>query len=952
MQVDLFEVLIWFRKFRYVFSADVEKMYRQIKVSQSDWDFQRILWFDSSKNITTYQLTTVTYGLACAPFLALRSFEQLVNDEGNKFPLAVPVLREGRYVDDIFGGGNSVSQAQEVAKQTMQLCMAGGFPLQKWVSNHPSILRSIPTDKQADSLTIKIEENTIIQTLGLSWRPSSDSFHFITEMSSITTITKRTVLSTIAKLFDPLGLISPVIIKAKILMQELWSIKLEWDDPLPTTTAIQWETFINQLQGTSLLTFPRWISSNSDQNLEIHGFCDASQQAICAAVYTRVTNNNGEMISTLVCAKTKVAPLKRLTIPRLELSGAVILTKLVTRVLAVLKLNNPAIYMWTDSAVTYAWINNHPSRWKDFVHNRVCFIQVTLPNAVWKFVPGTDNPADCATRGMTPDQLSNHSVWWTGPHWLQKDSSMWPQTPQSPSPRDNLEERPSQVTIVTRANSTQPWNLLYRYSNLTRLLRITVWCMRAVARFKRSSDFSTGPLTTVELETAKFFWIRIIQQVSFQHEFTILSKGQQLPRSNSLLRLTPFLDTAGLLRVGGRLHSANLPTDTKHPLILPRSSAFTSLVISDAHIRTVHGGTQVTLSVIRDEYWIIGGRAPVRSFILKCVKCARYRQRRAQQIMGQLPVERVTPSRPFLHSGIDYAGPFLLKTWKGKNARKYKAYIVLFVCHATSAVHLEIVTDYTTEAFVAAYKRFTARRGICATLRSDCGTNLKGADVELRNLFAASSKELGSMANILANDGTQWNFNPPSAPHFGGKWEAGVKSVKFHLKRVVGDTLLTYEEMTTLTTQIEAVFNSRPLHSLSDDPNDFSALTPGHFLIGSALVTVPEPSLKSVHKSHLSRWQLTRQMLESFWAHWSKECLQRYLAVYKWNRSNPPLQEGSLVLVVDERYPPSKWPLGRIIHTHPGKDGHTRVVTVRTQTSLLKRPIVKICPLPIDTHTA
>lgn len=232
--------------------------------------------------------------------------------------------------------------------------------------------------------------------------------------------------------------------------------------------------------------------------------------------------------------------------------------------------------------------------------------------------------------------------------------------------------------------------------------------------------------------------------------------------------------------------------------------------------------------------------------------------------MGQLPVERVTPFRPFLHTGIDYAGPFLIKTWRGKNARSYKAYITLFVCEATSAVHLELVIDYTTERFIAAYKRFTSKRGICATLRSDCGTNLKGADSELRKLFSSASKEFGSLASLLTKDGTQWMFNPPGAPHFGGKWEAGVKSVKFHLKRVIGDTWLTYEEMSTLLTQIEAVLNSRPLSPLSDDPNDFNALTPGHFLIGNALSTIPEPSLENVRSSHLSRWQLNRQMLENF----------------------------------------------------------------------------------------
>lgn len=334
-----------------------------------------------------------------------------------------------------------------------------------------------------------------------------------------------------------------------------------------------------------------------------------------------------------------------------------------------------------------------------------------------------------------------------------------------------------------------------------------------------------------------------------------MSQGLVLPKSNSLNKLTPFLDSARLLRTGGRLQHSQLPATSKHLLILPKQSTLTQLIISDAHNRTCHGGTQITLAFIRNFYWIVGGRIPVKSFILRCVTCTRYRQKRAQQLMGQLPSERVTPTtRPFLHAGVDYAGPLSIKTWKGKNARQYKAYIVVFVCYTTSAVHLELVTDYSADAFIAAYKRFTARRGICVTLSSDCGTNLIGADVELKRLFTTATKEQERLASLLANDGTQWRFNPPSAPYFGEKWESAVKSVKFHLRRTIGAHLLTYEEMTTLLTQIEAILNSRPLCPLSDDPDDLTVLTPGHFCLGNAPTVLPEPSLEHINSSRLSRW--------------------------------------------------------------------------------------------------
>ena len=214
--------------------------------------------------------------------------------------------------------------------------------------------------------------------------------------------------------------------------------------------------------------------------------------------------------------------------------------------------------------------------------------------------------------------------------------------------------------------------------------------------------------------------------------------------------------------------------------------------------------------------------------------------------MGQLPASRVTPCRPFLHTGVDYAGPLTLKTFRGRRAKTYKGYFVIFVCFSSSAVHLEVATDYSTDGFLAAYKRFTGRRGLCSTLTSDCGTNFVDTDAELKRLFNASSREWAHIASQLANDGVKWNFHPPSALHFGGKWEAGVKAVKFHLRRIIGEALLTYEELTTLLVQIEAILNSRPLSALSDDPSDLAALTPGHFLVGSALTAVPEPSLQDI----------------------------------------------------------------------------------------------------------
>ncbi|XP_011883306.1 PREDICTED: uncharacterized protein LOC105570566 [Vollenhovia emeryi] len=362
---------------------------------------------------------------------------------------------------------------------------------------------------------------------------------------------------------------------------------------------------------------------------------------------------------------------------------------------------------------------------------------------------------------------------------------------------------------------------------------------------------------------------------------------------------------------------------------------------------TLHGGTQLTLAKIRQTYWILGGRAPVKSHILRCVVCARQRGVRAQQLMSQLPMARVTPARPFAHTGVDYAGPIQLKTWKGRGAKVHKGWMCVFVCMTTSAVHLEVVSDYSTDGFLATYRRFSSRRGPAEVLYSDCGTNFVGADTALKKLFKDSSKEFKDLTATLSTKETSWRFNSPSSPHMGGKWEAVVKSIKFHLRRTIGETPLTFEEFSTLLTQIEAVLNSRPLEPLSDDPDDLSALTPGHFLVGSALNAIPEPSLIDISTSRLSRWQLIQQRVQQFWSQWSSHYLQRQQAISKWHHPTNDITVGSLVLLTDERMPPSKWPLARVLELHPGKDGLTRIVTIKTATTTLTRPIVKLAPLRI-----
>ncbi|XP_072400964.1 uncharacterized protein [Diabrotica undecimpunctata] len=379
----------------------------------------------------------------------------------------------------------------------------------------------------------------------------------------------------------------------------------------------------------------------------------------------------------------------------------------------------------------------------------------------------------------------------------------------------------------------------------------------------------TGPLSTLELNTSLLTLIKFVQSQSFPYDYDALSNSNQIDRRSKLLGLYPFFDTTTkLIRVGGRLHHSSFDFNKKHPIVLPSKHHLTKLIARHEHLKLLHIGPQALLASLRENYWPISGRNLVRKIVRDCVRCFRFNNKPEQHIMGNLPESRIIPSRPFTVSGVDYAGPVLLRDRKGRNYKTSKAYIALFICFASKAVHLEIVSDLTTECFLAALRRFTARRGKCSEIFSHNGSTFVRANNELRQFFDKNSH---AITTDLSIDGIQWHFITPRAPHFGGLWESNIKSVKHHMKRVVGKAILTYEEFSTVLYQIEACLNSRPLYPLSNDPNDPNPLTPAHLLIGSSLTSIPQENLIDMNENRLSRFQRVQQLLQHFWTRWSKE---------------------------------------------------------------------------------
>lgn len=411
--------------------------------------------------------------------------------------------------------------------------------------------------------------------------------------------------------------------------------------------------------------------------------------------------------------------------------------------------------------------------------------------------------------------------------------------------------------------------------------------------------------------------------------------------------LCPFMDDDGIMRLRGRFENAELTFDQKHPVILPAKSIMTERLIAHAHRQTLHGGVQQYTQYLRNQYWILGLRREIKTYISHCITCFRQRRQTADQLMADLPSCRVQRDKAFRRCGVDYAGPFDIKDRDGRYRRTLKSYAAIFVCLVTRAVHIELVGDLTSKTFLMALSRFLNWRREVREMWSDNGTVFVGADNELQRIREVW--ESTAVAESLTNRGIVWNFITPAAPHQGGLWEAAVKSMKHHLRRVMADHVYTFEELYTLLVRIEACLNSRPLRALTDDPKDCVALTPANFLIGEPTVRMLDEDIREVPANRVKRWQLIQRMEQLFWETWQADYIQGLQKRNKWLTERPNLQVDHLVLIREENLPPTQWRMGRVSEIHPGKDGLVRSATNRTATTELKRPLAKLCILPLPS---
>jgi hypothetical protein len=627
------------------------------------------------------------------------------------------------------------------------------------------------------------------------------------------------------------------------------------------------------------------------------------------------------------------------TTPKSELNGANLLSRFLKVIVSALPVQMEQILCFTDSSSVLGWLDpdsKSTNKRAVYVLNRVRSISKALPSAQWKFVKGTENPADCASRGISAADFLVHPLWYHGPPWLMTM---------------DLEPSPT-VSQVLILSSSPLLSFIKSSSSLPRMKQF-VASGRRVLRIAMSKEVDSSPITPTELEEALLIIVKEVQVECFPEELRLLNRGHSIS-SKKIKSLAPFVDERGLLRVGGRLTEAHIPFQKKHPLLLPKKHHLTEVIIRYFHLKHLHAGATLLLCILRDQFWIFDGPATVKNIVRRCVVCHRHKPVPLLQQMGSLPEHRVTPTlRPFVYTALDFAGPFILAVVPGRNPRLEKHYFCVFVCTATKAVHLELVGDLSTPAFIAGLIRFTSRRGLPKVIVSDGGRNFLGAKNELDALQEIlNSPKFQSEVSVYAmGNGIEFRFNPPLGPHHGGLFEAAVKSAKFHLRRIVGDRHLSLEEFGTLLTQVEAALNSRPLMPLTSDPSDYEALTPAHFLIGDTLHAVPTEDLTNAKTTGLKRWQIVQQFAQNFWKRFVQEYLGTLQSRPKWCEPFPSVQPGILVLVKesDASFSSHKWNLARVTAVHPGPDGKVRVVDIKTpQGHVYRRPITRVAPLPID----
>ena len=664
---SLIGVLTRFREEPIAFMSDIEAMFHQVHVRPSDRDALRFLWWpngDLNSPPEEYQMNVHLFGSASSPSCANFALKKTASNNAQLFSdQTIETVQRNFYVDNCLKSVGQEDEAVKLAKELIDLLALGGFKLTKWLSNSKKVVEALPESERAPQIKdLDFDKIPIERALGVRWNVSSDTFGFAIVIKD-RPATRRGILSTVSSVYDPLGFVAPFILSAKLILQDLCHLKLDWDDKIPEEFLNRWQAWLCDLPQLETLGIERCFKPSTMQAItstQLHHFSDASQQGYGAVSYLRVADVAGNVKCSFVMGKSRLASIKPITIPRMELLAAVVSTKLDKMVRNELSLPISESFLWTDSTCVLRYVGNTNKRFQTFVANRIVTIHDASSPTQWNYVDTHTNPADDASRGV---------------------------------PLVEIIERFSSWCRVKRVFA---WILRYR-RNL---------CLRAQSRKQDQTDPRTlsqiPPISLTELVNAETEILKHIQQASFKDELSRLRRTEtndKISNTSCIVKLKPVL-IGGLIRVGGRLHRAQINDDACHPIILPKNHHVVNLITKFYHYISGHSGLEHTLSLIWQKFWIIKARPTIRSILNGCISCRKRQASVAEQKMASLPADRITPEKPpFTYTGVDCFGPFEVR----RGRTKAKRYRVIFTCLTVCAIHIEVASSLDTRTVVSLF---------------------------------------------------------------------------------------------------------------------------------------------------------------------------------------------------------------------------------------------------------
>ena len=932
---SLLGILMRFRKELVGVTCDIGRMFHQFRVSPEFRDYLRFLWFDKNGNIVSYRMKVHLFGATSSPACATYGLRQLCKISANTNRKAKAFIRENFYVDDGLISLPDTDSAQSLVQDAISICKEGNLRLHKFSSNSSTFLQSLPESERNIQDTQILDPDNGCQpterTLGLLWSLKSDSFQFSSSLKQ-NPPTRRGVLSTIASIYDPLGFLSPFILQGKNILQDMCRIATSWDEPLTGDLLSRWEGWKSSLNDLPHISIQRCYKPPDFgviAKAEVHHFSDASTCGYGEVSYLRLVNTRGHVHCSLLISKARVAPLKPVTIPRLELQAAVTSSQISNLIKAELNIDVTETF-WTDSQVVLGYLKNTTKKFHVYVTNRIRQVRDNSCPESWFYVPTSINPADHASRGMTTAQLIQ-SNWFTGPDFLWTEPI---QVPTQKAPHIESDDPEVKSFCSTSQNTSQSQTLyhrLHRFSSWSKVLKVTEIFLTKIANIRGVS---------LQPNAALHYIVKSMQAEHFP-ELNTLTAKKPISTSSKLFNLNPFIDEHGVMRVGGRLNrSTTISFSEKHPILLPKASHLTNLLLRHFHEQVAHQGRNLTLAKMRSSgFWIIGARGLVTSLTHQCVVCRVHRAKPMIPQMSSLPPERSDQSPPFTYCGVDCFGPFMVK----ERRSVLKRYGLMVTCLASRAVHIEVLDDMSTSAFINSIRNVTAIRGHISEIWCDQGTNFVGALSELT--------EKGVL---------KFKLNPPGASHMGGVWERMIRTARNVFQSLLKShsEQLDTSSLRTLMYEVMAIINSRPLSAVTEED---MPLTPNMLLTMKSNITLPPPSnFADADVYSRKRWRAVQHLANVFWKRWRSEYLSQLQSRQKWVHSKSEnIGVGDVVLMKDDNVPRNQWPLAKVVECNTSSDQHVRSAKLllgnqkgpQKSNHYLVRPVSKLIVLVRNSDT-